>query len=117
MSPRYPGCCDTRPQQNQAVSGSLLLTIEGPAILQLLSSEDETLLVRRDSFFVLNLGLTFSMVVGRFHFESNRFAGECHHEDCHSTTAGGFVQVNVVHGTSNTTIKWHEILFPQRLCT
>jgi hypothetical protein len=35
---------------------------EGTTILELLSSEDEMLLIRRDAFFVLNLSLTLSIV-------------------------------------------------------
>ena len=41
------------------VSVTLLdvVVLEGAAILKLLSGEDETLLVRRDSFLILDLGL------------------------------------------------------------
>ena len=42
------------------MEGGLLLDVvvgEGTSILELLSCEDETLLIRRDSFLVLNLGL------------------------------------------------------------
>merc|ERR1719187_2966836 len=47
-------------QTKHQVQGGLLLDVvvgKGPAILKLLASKDETLLVRRDTFLVLNLGL------------------------------------------------------------
>jgi len=47
-------------QAEHKVEGGLLLDVvvlEGAAILKLLSGEDETLLVRRDSFLILDLGL------------------------------------------------------------
>jgi len=34
-----------------------VVVLEGSAVLELLSGENQTLLVRRDSFFVLDLGL------------------------------------------------------------
>ncbi len=42
------------------MKGRLLLDVivgEGPAVLQLLSGKDQTLLIRGDSFFVLDLSL------------------------------------------------------------
>lgn len=42
------------------VKGAFLLNVvvrKSPAILQLFASEDEALLIGRDPFFVLNLGL------------------------------------------------------------
>ena len=46
------------------------------AILQLLPGEDQTLLVRRDAFFVLDLGLDIVNGVGGFDFEGDGFARE-----------------------------------------
>ena len=45
-------------------------------ILQLLPSEYQTLLVRRDAFFVLDLGLDIVDGVGGFDFEGDGFARE-----------------------------------------
>ena len=50
------GLYHTTPQPQHQVQGGLLLNVvirESPAILQLLASKDETLLIRRDSFLVL----------------------------------------------------------------
>ena len=63
------------------------LTRESTTILKLLSSEDKTLLVRGDSFLVLNLGLHVLDGVGRLHLEGDGFAREGLYEDLH----GGFL--------------------------
>ena len=49
----------TTQAQNQMQSGFLLYVVvtEGSTIFQLLASEDQSLLVWGDAFFVLNLGL------------------------------------------------------------
>jgi len=62
------------------MEGGLLLDVvvgEGSAILKLLSSEDETLLVRGDPFLVLDLGLYIVDSVGRLDLESDGLAGDC----------------------------------------
>ena len=46
------------------------------AIFELLSGEDETLLVRWDTFLVLNLGLDIVDGVGRFDLKGNGLASE-----------------------------------------
>ncbi|MED6202982.1 hypothetical protein PIB30_118778 [Stylosanthes scabra] len=56
------------------VEGGLLLDVvvgEGAAVLELLSGEDETLLVRGDAFLVLDLGLDVVDGVGRLHLEGD----------------------------------------------
>jgi len=55
------------------------------SILQLLSGEDQPLLVRWDALFVLDLGLDIVDRVGRFHFEGDGFAGQCLDKDLHTT--------------------------------
>ena len=54
----------TAQAQDQVQRGFLLDIIIGQrsAVFQLFSGKDQSLLVRRDAFFVLDLGLTFSMV-------------------------------------------------------
>ncbi len=47
---------------------------EGPAILQLLSGKDQTLLIGRDSFFVLDLGLDGLYSVRGLYFQGNGLA-------------------------------------------
>ena len=52
--------------------------------LQLLSGEDESLLIRGNAFLVLNLGLDVFDSVGRLHVEGDGLAGECLYEDLHA---------------------------------
>ena len=56
---------------------------EGSAILKLLSGEDKSLLIWRDTFLVLNLGLDVLNRVGRLHLERHGLSGEGFHEDLH----------------------------------
>ena len=61
------------------MEGALLLNIvvrKSAAILKLLPSEDETLLVRGDALLVLNLRLHVVDGVGRFDFQRDRLASE-----------------------------------------
>ena len=71
------------------MEGRLLLDVvvgEGATILKLLASEDQTLLVGRDTLLVLNLGLDVVDGVRRLNLEGNGFASESLNEDLHSTT-------------------------------
>jgi hypothetical protein len=61
------------------VQGALLLDVvvgQGVAILELLASVDEALLVRRDALLVLHLGLDGGDSVGRIHLERDGLARE-----------------------------------------
>lgn len=49
---------------------------QGAAILQLLASENQTLLVRRDTLLVLDLRLNVINGIAGFHLESNGLASE-----------------------------------------
>lgn len=65
-------------QTQDQMEGRLLLDVvigKSATVLQLLSSEDESLLVWRDTLLVLNLRLHIVDGVRRFHFESDSFAG------------------------------------------
>ena len=71
------------------VESRLLLDVvirEGAAVLELLSSEDKTLLVRGDSFLVLDLLLHGLNCVGGLDLEGDGLSGQSLHEDLHSTT-------------------------------
>ena len=59
--------------KNQVKSRFLLDIVVGKSstVLELLSSEDETLLIRRDTFLILNLGLDVVDRIGRFNFEGD----------------------------------------------
>jgi len=67
---------------------ALLLDIiirQGASVFELLASEDEALLVRRNTLLVLDLRLNIIDRVGRFNLKSNRLAGQRLHEDLHPT--------------------------------
>merc|ERR1712167_474380 len=71
------------------MQGRLLLDVivlEGAAVLELLPSEDEPLLVRRDPLLVLDLCLHSLDGVRTLNLQSDSLAGECLHEDLHATT-------------------------------
>jgi hypothetical protein len=75
------------------VKGGFLLDVvvgQSAAILKLLSSKDQTLLVRRNSLLVLDLGLDIVNGVGRLHLEGDGLAGEGLDEDLHSGGLSGF---------------------------
>ena len=68
------------------VEGRLLLNVvvrESAAVLELLASEDESLLIGRDAFLVLDLGLHVVDGVGGLDLEGNGLAGEGLDENLH----------------------------------
>jgi len=70
------------------MEGGLLLDIvvsKGSAILQLLASEDQSLLVRGDALLVLDLGLHVVNGVGALHLKGDGLPSEGLHEDLHPT--------------------------------
>jgi len=71
------------------VKGRLLLDIvirKGTAILQLLSSEDEALLIWGDALLVLDLGLDVVNGVGGLDIQSDCLASQSLDKDLHATT-------------------------------
>jgi hypothetical protein len=68
----------TTETQDKVKSGFFLDVVvrEGAAVLKLLSSEDEALLVRRDAFLILNLALDIIDGVRGFDFEGDGLASE-----------------------------------------
>jgi len=58
---------------------------KGATVLKLLSGEDEALLIGRDAFFVLDLGLDGLDGVGAFDIEGDGLASEGLDEDLHTT--------------------------------
>ena len=71
------------------MQGRLLLNVvvrEGAAIFQLLSSKDQTLLIRRNAFLVLDLGLDIVNGVRGFHIQGDGLASESLDKDLHTTT-------------------------------
>ena len=71
--------------EDQMESGLLLNVVvrEGAAVLELLASEDKTLLVRGDTFLVLDLLLHSLDGVRGFNLEGDGLPGEGLHEDLH----------------------------------
>ena len=66
----------------------LLLNVvvrKGTTIFELLTSEDETLLVRRNTLLVLNLSLDVVDRVGRLHLKGDRLTSQGLDEDLHTT--------------------------------
>ena len=78
----------TSSEAQDEMEGGLLLDVvvrESAAVLELLSGEDKTLLVRWDSLLVLDFGLDIVDGVARLDFEGDGLAGERLYEDLHST--------------------------------
>jgi len=72
------------------MEGRLFLNIvirKCSAILKLFSSEDQSLLLWRDSFFVLDFGLDIGNGVIWLHIQSNRLSREGFDENLHGTTS------------------------------
>ena len=84
-------------QAKDEVKGRLLLDVvvgKGPAVLELLASEDEPLLVWGDALLVLDLGLDVLNGVGRLHFEGDGLAGQRLHEDLHGEVVVGLMTIS-----------------------
>jgi len=69
-------------------SGFLLNVViaEGPAIFELLPSEDQSLLIGWDALLVLDLSFHVIDGVRWLHIKSDGLTGESLHEDLHSTS-------------------------------
>lgn len=77
---------DPSSQTQHQVQGGLFLNVivgQCASIFQLFASENQTLLVRRDAFLVLNLGFDILNGVTGLHLEGDGFAGQRFHEDLH----------------------------------
>jgi len=74
--------------QNKMKSGFLLDVVVGESspVLQLFACEDQSLLVWRNSFLVLNLGFHVLNGVGGFNLEGDRLPSQSLHEDLHSSS-------------------------------
>ena len=59
------------------------------AVFELLASKDQTLLIRRNAFLVLDLGLDILNGVGALHLEGDGLARQRLNEDLHSLQAKG----------------------------
>ena len=61
---------------------------KGPSILELLSSEDQPLLIWGNSLLILDLGLDILDGVGRLHLEGDGLARKGLHENLHREVTG-----------------------------
>ena len=80
------GTSATTSKSEDQVEGGLLLNVvvrESSAILELFSSEDESLLIGRDTFLVLDLGLDVFNGVGGLDIQSNRLTCKGLNENLH----------------------------------
>merc|ERR1712243_363636 len=79
----------TSSQPQDKVEGGLLLDVvvrKCPSILQLFTSEDQSLLVWRNAFLVLNLGLHVPNGVRRLDLEGDSLSSQCLHKDLHTSS-------------------------------
>merc|ERR1712188_267567 len=85
----YLLCVHASTEAEHEVKGRLLLDVvvgEGAAVLELLSGEDEALLVWWNTLLVLDLSLYILDGIGRLDLEGDGLAGERFHEDLHAST-------------------------------
>merc|ERR1719361_1285243 len=86
----------TTSQSKHQVQSRLLLDVvvaESSAILQLLAREDQSLLLRRDAFLVLDLGLDILNRVIGLHIQRNGLSGQGFDENLHRTSSQSQYQV------------------------
>ena len=77
----------TTKTKNQMESGFLLDVVirQCTSIFQLLSSKNQSLLIGRNSFLVLNLGLDIFNAVRGLNLQGNCLSSKCFDKDLHST--------------------------------
>merc|ERR1719351_127863 len=66
--------------------GVNVIIAQGPTIFKLLSGKYQTLLIRRDTFLVLNLGFHVLNGIRSFYFQRNSLSSQSLHKDLHSST-------------------------------
>ena len=81
-----PRTTQTAPETKHKMDGRLLLDVvvgESAVVFELFAGEDETLLVGRDAFLVLDFGLDIGDGVGWLDLERDGFACKGFHENLH----------------------------------
>merc|ERR1711937_416380 len=63
-----------------------IIISKSSTIFQLLTSKDQTLLVRRNTFLILNFLLDILNGITGFNIQSNSFTSQCLHKNLHTTT-------------------------------
>ena len=87
----------TTTESEDEVDGGLLLDVvvgKGAVVFKLFASEDETLLIRRNGFLVLDLALQVLDGVSWLNVEGDVLASKCAYEDLHSDKRGSGLLVN-----------------------
>lgn len=100
----------TSETQDEMESGLLLDIVIGKssAVFKLLSGENQSLLVRRDTLLVLDLGLDIVDGIARFDFKGNGFAGEGFDEDLHTASeTEDEVKGRLLLNVCNDVSKWY----------
>jgi len=104
---------DTSTETQNQVKGGLFLNVvigESTAILKLLASEDQTLLIWRNTFLVLDLGLDILDGISWFNIKSDGLSCQSFDENLHTTSQSedqmksGFL-LDVVVGESSSILK------------
>merc|ERR1719152_246853 len=103
----------TTSESQDEMKGGLLLDVvigESSSILKLLTGKDESLLIRWDTFFILDLGLDVLNGVGWFNIEGDSLTSEGLDEDLHTTSKSeyqveGRFLLDVVVGESSSILK------------
>jgi hypothetical protein len=87
---------------NTKVKSTLLLYVvvgQSTSIFQLLSSKDQSLLIRRNAFLVLDLGFNIIDSIGGLNLQSDGLASECLDKDLHSAAeTEDYTKVNKTKG-------------------
>ena len=73
-----------------------VVVTQSASILELLSSKDKTLLIRRNSFLVLDLGLHVVDGIGRLDIESDGLTGQSLDKDLHVRCLFWFFKIMIV---------------------
>ena len=84
---RCPTKLETAPESKDQVESRFLLDVvvtECPSVLELLSGKDESLLIRRNTFLVLDFGLHILNRIAGLDLESDGLAGKSLYEDLHN---------------------------------
>merc|ERR1712004_678089 len=78
----------TTKTQHQVQSRLLLDVVvrKSAAVLKLLASKNQALLIRRNAFLILNFGFDIIDRVRGFHIKGNGLASQSFHENLHATT-------------------------------
>jgi len=104
---------NTASESEDQVKGALLLDVvvrEGAAVLELLTGKDQSLLIRRDAFLVLDLGLDIFNSIRGLDLERDSLASQGLHKDLHTAAetenqVKGGLFLNVVVGECSTVLE------------